>query len=334
MGTGPYAVDVVAARQGDRASSRTPRYWDTEQPGWVDAVDLHHLRRRRVHVGAISRRASSTARRSPPSRSPRWRRAQGHRRHVDGRLLAGRGPLLRRHEHDRPDARGQPRPAQGGLPVGRRPDGGRRRQPGRGRGRPPATCRPASRGTRTRQNPYPYDLEGATSAVTTMGGVPTLDYWYDINEDHRRIAETLVTGWSQAGLTVKASDYEWGTFLDKLSRGNKGSGSQLFRVAWIADYPSMDAFLYPLVPVRPVAVRAATRSTPTRAWTSCCRRRARPWTASSATTCTRRPRSSSSPTCRPCRCTSTATSASSAPRVHGFAVDPMGTTDMRALWLE
>jgi hypothetical protein len=22
------------------------------------------------------------------------------------------------------------------------------------------------------------------------------------------------------------------------------------------------------------------------------------------------------------------------PRVHGFAVDPMGTTDMRALWLE
>ena len=79
---------------------------------------------------------------------------------------------------------------------------------------------------------------------------------------------------------------------------------------------------------------AATRSTPTRASTTCCRRRARPWTPSSATTCTRRPRSSSSPTCRPCRCTSTATTASSASRVHGFAVDPMGTTDMRALWLE
>ena len=42
------------------------------------------------------------------------------------------------------------------------------------------------------------------------------------------------------------SDYEWGTFLDKLARGNKGSGSQLFRVSWIADYPSMDDFLYPL----------------------------------------------------------------------------------------
>ena len=42
------------------------------------------------------------------------------------------------------------------------------------------------------------------------------------------------------------SEYEWGTYVDKLSRGNHGSGSQLFRVAWIADYPAMDAFLYPL----------------------------------------------------------------------------------------
>jgi oligopeptide transport system substrate-binding protein len=95
-------------------------------------------------------------------------------------------------------------------------------------------------------DPYPYDLEGATALVTAMGGAPALRYWYDTNEDHRRIAETLVTGWDQAGITVTPSEYEWGTFLDKLSRGNKGSGSQLFRVAWIADYPAMDGFLYPL----------------------------------------------------------------------------------------
>ena len=55
-----------------------------------------------------------------------------------------------------------------------------------------------------------------------------------------------MAGWGQAGLTVVPSDYEWGDLLDKLSRGNKGSGSQLFRVAWIADYPAMDDFLYPL----------------------------------------------------------------------------------------
>jgi peptide/nickel transport system substrate-binding protein/oligopeptide transport system substrate-binding protein len=101
-------------------------------------------------------------------------------------------------------------------------------------------------GYKAGQNPYPYDPEAATTLVSGLGVVPTLDYWYDRDEDHRRIAETLVAGWEQAGLTVVPSEYEWGVFLDKLSRGNKGSGSQLFRVAWIADYPAMDDFLYPL----------------------------------------------------------------------------------------
>jgi peptide/nickel transport system substrate-binding protein/oligopeptide transport system substrate-binding protein len=101
-------------------------------------------------------------------------------------------------------------------------------------------------GYKAAQNPYPYDLETAASTVTGLGAVPDLDYWYDADEDHRQIAETLVAGWEQAGLTVVPEGYERGTFLDKLSRGDKGSGSQLFRVAWIADYPAMDAFLYPL----------------------------------------------------------------------------------------
>ncbi|HEY5168632.1 MAG TPA: ABC transporter substrate-binding protein, partial [Thermoleophilia bacterium] len=105
---------------------------------------------------------------------------------------------------------------------------------------------PGIPGYKAAQNPYPYDLEAATKAVTALGAVPTLNYWYDTSEDHRLIADALVAGWGKAGLSVDASDYEWGTFLDKLSRGNKGSGSQLFRVAWIADYPAMDAFLYPL----------------------------------------------------------------------------------------
>ena len=102
-------------------------------------------------------------------------------------------------------------------------------------------------GYKAAQNPYPYDLEAATKRGHRVSAPsPTLNYWYDTSEDHRLIADALVAGWGQAGLSVEASDYEWGTFLDKLSRGNKGSGSQLFRVAWIADYPAMDAFLYPL----------------------------------------------------------------------------------------
>jgi peptide/nickel transport system substrate-binding protein/oligopeptide transport system substrate-binding protein len=105
---------------------------------------------------------------------------------------------------------------------------------------------PGVPGHKDAQNPYPYDLAAATTAVAALGSAPTLNYWYDVNEDHRRIAETLVAGWGQAGISVVPSEYEWGTYVDKLSRGNHGSGSQLFRVAWIADYPAMDAFLYPL----------------------------------------------------------------------------------------
>jgi peptide/nickel transport system substrate-binding protein/oligopeptide transport system substrate-binding protein len=105
---------------------------------------------------------------------------------------------------------------------------------------------PGIPGHKDAQNPYAFDVAAATAAVTALGSVPTLNYWYDVNEDNRRIAETLVAGWAQAGIGVAPSEYEWGAYVDKLSRGNHGSGSQLFRVAWIADYPAMDAFLYPL----------------------------------------------------------------------------------------
>lgn len=96
------------------------------------------------------------------------------------------------------------------------------------------------------QSPYAYNLDDAKSIVQGLSSVPTLEYWYNTDEGHQKIAEVLQAGWEQAGLDVKLSNFEWGTFLDKLSKGNKGSGSQLFRMGWIADYPSMDNFLYPL----------------------------------------------------------------------------------------
>ena len=96
------------------------------------------------------------------------------------------------------------------------------------------------------QTPYPYNPEDAAAKITALGSVPELNYWYNTDEGHQKIAEVLQAGWQTAGLTVKLSNFEWGTFLDKLSKGNKGSGSQMFRMGWIGDYPSMDNFLYPL----------------------------------------------------------------------------------------
>lgn len=101
-------------------------------------------------------------------------------------------------------------------------------------------------GYKAEQNPYAYNPEEAKTIVDGMGGAPTLQYWYNTDEGHQKIAEVLQAGWETAGIDVKLSNFEWGTFLDKLSKGNKGSGSQLFRMGWIADYPSMDNFLYPL----------------------------------------------------------------------------------------
>lgn len=188
-------------------------------------------------------------------------------------------------------------------------------------------------GHKDAQNPYAYDVESAASLVTTMGGSPTLSYWYDVNEDHRRIADTLAAGWAQAGLTVKASEYEWGTFLEKLSRGDKGSGSQLFRVAWIADYPSMDAFLYPLF---------QSDQSPSGSYTF--------YSNAGVDELLQKARATTDAQQRQNLYAQAEklilTDMPAVPlyfyryyrvvgqRLHGFTVDPMGTTDMRAVWLE
>jgi oligopeptide transport system substrate-binding protein len=96
------------------------------------------------------------------------------------------------------------------------------------------------------QSPYAYDPEGAKTIIGGLGTIPALNYWYNTDEGHQKIGEVLQAGWTTAGLDIKLSNFEWGTFLDKLSKGNAGSGSQMFRMGWIGDYPSMDNFLYPL----------------------------------------------------------------------------------------
>jgi oligopeptide transport system substrate-binding protein len=96
------------------------------------------------------------------------------------------------------------------------------------------------------QTPYPYDPEGAKAIVTGLGTIPDINYWYNTDAGHQKVGEVLQAGWAKVGINIKLSNFEWGTFLDKLSKGTQGSGSQLFRMGWSADYPSMDNFLYPL----------------------------------------------------------------------------------------
>ena len=74
--------------------------------------------------------------------------------------------------------------------------------------------------------------------------IPTLNYWFNTESTgHQKIGEVLQAGWQQVGVTLKLQGFEWGTFLAKCAKGDKGSGCQIFRMGWIADYPSMDNWI-------------------------------------------------------------------------------------------
>jgi ABC-type transport system substrate-binding protein len=60
------------------------------------------------------------------------------------------------------------------------------------------------------------------------------------------MAGILRAGWKTAGIDVELSDFEGPALFDRLSRADSGSGAELFAVGYIANYPSMGDFLYPL----------------------------------------------------------------------------------------
>ena len=85
------------------------------------------------------------------------------------------------------------------------------------------------------------DPEGAKAILANLT-VPTLNYWYNTDEGNQKTAEVLQAGWKDVGVNVTLANFEWATFLDKTSKGE----GQIYRSGWIADYPSLDNFLYPL----------------------------------------------------------------------------------------
>ena len=98
-------------------------------------------------------------------------------------------------------------------------------------------------------SPYKInDPEGAKAILANLT-VPTLSYWYNTDETNQKTAEVLQAGWKDVGVTVKLANFEWATFLDKTSKGQ----GQIYRSGWLADYPSLDNFLYPLFESQPAA---------------------------------------------------------------------------------
>jgi peptide/nickel transport system substrate-binding protein/oligopeptide transport system substrate-binding protein len=246
VGTGPYAVDSWKNNQSVTLV-KNPTYWDTANAGYVDTINMPIILEQstewlQFQKGAIDYTEVppgqvKVAETNPKVTSGEWT-AKAYPNlgiYYIGMNLTDKalgGDLeLRKAIYQATDAQnainivreGVPLPATGFVPEG---------VPGYVAG----------------QSPYSFDPEAAKTAIAGMGDLPAFKYWYNTDEGHQKIAEVLQAGWKAAGIETKLSNYEWGTFLDKLSKSSGGTGdrSQLFRMGWVADYPSMDNFLYPL----------------------------------------------------------------------------------------
>ena len=97
-------------------------------------------------------------------------------------------------------------------------------------------------------NPYPYDPAKAQPELdkfTAAGGTLPQDIpmWFNNGNDHDKNAQVLVAGWQKAmpALTFKLVGTETAAYWPSLTDHKPPA---LFRNGWVADYPSIDNFIY------------------------------------------------------------------------------------------
>ena len=97
-------------------------------------------------------------------------------------------------------------------------------------------------------NPYPYDPAKAQPELdkfTAAGGkLPqNIPYWFNSGAGHDKIAQALVAGWQKAmpTLSFKLNGIETNSYW---TQAGEGKAPALLRMGWIADYPSIDNFIY------------------------------------------------------------------------------------------
>jgi len=94
---------------------------------------------------------------------------------------------------------------------------------------------------------YVYDVEMAKQKLEEAGypggeGLPTIQFGINIGSGHEAVAEAMQADLAEVGIDVEIVGMEWGAALDAFKNGQIG----FFRLGWIADYPTMDNFLFPL----------------------------------------------------------------------------------------
>ena len=80
---------------------------------------------------------------------------------------------------------------------------------------------------------YPADADGKRGIKVTLN--------YNSGGGHEDIMTSIQADFEAVGIEVEQSGEEWAAYLTDLGDGN----FQLGRLGWIADYPTMDNFMYP-----------------------------------------------------------------------------------------
>jgi oligopeptide transport system substrate-binding protein len=97
------------------------------------------------------------------------------------------------------------------------------------------------------QSKFTYDPEMAAQKLEEAGypggeGLETIQFGINIGSGHELVAEAVQADFNEIGVNVEIVGMEWGAALQAFQDGEIG----FFRLGWIADYPTMDNFLYPL----------------------------------------------------------------------------------------
>jgi peptide/nickel transport system substrate-binding protein/oligopeptide transport system substrate-binding protein len=92
-----------------------------------------------------------------------------------------------------------------------------------------------------------YDVEAAKKMLADAGfadgaGFPTIKLEYNTGSGHEDILQLVKEDFKAIGVESELAGTEWAQYLDKLG----AKSYQVGRLGWIADYPIMDNFLYPL----------------------------------------------------------------------------------------
>jgi oligopeptide transport system substrate-binding protein len=90
----------------------------------------------------------------------------------------------------------------------------------------------------------PYDVERAKELLAEAGfpggkGLPPVEILYNTLDDHRTLAEKIMSDWKQIGVDVELKNQEWGVYLD----AQRSMQYTVARAGWVADYADPNTFL-------------------------------------------------------------------------------------------